>query len=87
MNQVLAEHEGDVEREFVEALKQNNIVQNSYHEGLRVANHCMCLAQNGDKIVDAMMKVIEPKIRDPMNCRYAAYVSAKTKVILKLWYT
>ena len=75
LNRVLAEHQGDYKREVVKDIKQNKVDQNDYHGGIRVGNHCMYMGKNGDTIVDAMTKVMDPKIRDPMNRKYLAEVS------------
>ena len=64
---LLKAHTGDSERELVKALQANNVDISAYHGGSIVGNHCMYMGANGDKIMDAVTKGMEPKIKNADN--------------------
>ena len=51
-----------------------------------MGNHCMYMAQNGDKMMDAMTIAMASKLRDPANQRHLQDASVQMKQILKLWF-
>ena len=83
---LLQAHTGDSERELVKALNANNVDISAYHSGSIVGNHCMYMGANGDKIIDAVTKGLEPKIKNADNKKYLKNVGTEMKQILKLWY-
>ena len=86
-DKLLKVHTGDSERELVKALKENNVDMSAYHSGSIVGNHCMhSMGANGDKIMDAVTKGMEPKIKNPDNKKYLKKICIEMKNILKLWY-
>ena len=64
-NELLKAHTGDSERVLVKALKENNVDISAYHVGSIVGDHCMHMAANRDKIMDAVTKGMVPKIKNP----------------------
>lgn len=54
LNQLLNDHKCDSERNFVKAMKQHNIDQNTYYDRTIAGNHCMCMDVNGSKRKEAM---------------------------------
>ena len=75
---------GDSERELVKALTENNVDISAYHGGSIVGNHCMYMGANGDKIIDAVTKGMEPKIKNADNKKYLKNVGMEMKQILKM---
>ena len=67
LNQVLKEHNGDLERELIKAMKQHKVDQSTYHGEMMVGNHCMLMRVNGDKISESMTVAISPKIKNATN--------------------
>ena len=85
-DELLKAHTGDSERELVKALKENNVDISAYHSGSIVGNHCMHMGANGDEIMNAVTKGMEPKIKNPDGKKYLKKISVEMKRILKLWY-
>ena len=46
----------------------------------------MHMGANGDKIMNAVTKGMEPKIKNPDGKKYLKKISVEMKRILKLWY-
>ena len=44
------------------------------------------MGANGDEIMDAVTKGMEPKIKNPDNKKYLKNICVEMKNILKLWY-
>ena len=84
-NDLIKAHTGDWERELVKALHANNVDIDAYHGGSIVGNHCMYMGANGDKIMEAMTKGMEPKIKNAVNKKYLDNICVDMKNILKLW--
>ena len=80
-DELLKAHRGDSERELVKALKENNVDISAYHSGSIVGNHCMHMGANGDKIMDAVTKGMEPKIKNPDNQKYLKNIGVEMKKI------
>ena len=78
-DELLKAHTEDSERELVKALKENNVDISAYHSGSIVGNHCMHMGANGDKIMDAVTKGMEPKIKNPDNKKYLKKVCVEMK--------
>ena len=86
LNVLLDTHKGDAEHKLKKALQQNNIDVGAYHGGSIMGNYCMYMAQNGDKMMDAMTIAMASKLRDPANQRHLQDASVQMKQILKLWF-
>ena len=86
LKDLLSLHNGDAERELINALVANHVDIDAYHGGSIVGNHCMNMAQNGDKIMDDMATAMDPKIRTPTVKTYLEATSVQVKKILKLWF-
>jgi hypothetical protein len=82
LNELLKVHKGDSERELKKALKANFVDIDAYHGGSIVGNHCMNMAQNGNKIMDAMNAAISPKIHDASNRKYLEATRIQMKKLL-----
>ena len=83
---LLEAHTGDSKRELLKAFHANNVDISAYHNGSIDGNHCMYMGANGDKIMDAMTKGMEPKIRNANNKKYLHNICVDMNKILKLWY-
>ena len=78
-DELLKAHTGDSECEFVKALKENNVDISAYHSGSMVVNHCLQMGGNGDEIMDAVTKGMEPTIKNLDIKKYLKNICVEMK--------
>ena len=82
----LKNHEGHSARIIVAALKKFGVDIQVYHKDSIIGNHCMKLAERGDKIIDEICRKMMPFMKDNSHVKYLQDFASQMQEMLRLWF-